>query len=359
MSEKMFLPAREQVNAALEAVQSLKDLEALRTQYLGKKGALAAAMQELAQLQGEARRARGAELNAFKDMFLDLFSKRLCVLEEKECDAKIQRESIDVSLPPAYAEVAAGLTHPISHTIAEITAAFHAQGFQVHAGPEIEDAYHNFTALNVLPDHPARASHDTFYVRTDAPQDRLSDEAILLRTHTSPVQIRATKKVQPPLRILAPGRVYRADHDATHTPMFHQVEGLVIAPNIHMGHLKGCLQGFMNAFFGREAPLRFRPSFFPFTEPSAEVDVLCRKDGNDLIIGEGDTWLEVLGCGMVHGSVLAHMGCDPETTQGFAFGMGVERLAMLKYGIADLRAFFENDMRWLQHYGTPYYATAA
>ena len=237
--------------------------------------------------------------------------------------------------------------HPLQRTLEEITAIFADMGFAIAEGPDIETDFYNFTALNIPPEHPARQEHDTFYLTPDETGTRP-----VLRTHTSPVQVRTMMKQDPPVRIIVPGRTYRSDHDATHSPMFHQCEGLVIGDGIHMGHLKGCLIDFCRSFFGvDDLPVRFRPSFFPFTEPSAEVDIGCSREGGGLKIGAGDDWLEILGSGMVHPKVLANCGYDPEKVQGFAFGMGVERLAMLKYGIPDLRTFYDTDLRWLKHYG--------
>ena len=250
-----------------------------------------------------------------------------------------------MSLPPRPEPD--GRIHPISQAIEEIVAIFCQMGFTVAEGPDIEDDFHNFTALNIPPEHPARQDHDTFYFEPGEDGERL-----LLRTHTSPVQIRTMLVDKPPIRIVVPGRTFRADHDATHSPMFHQVEGLVIDEETHMGHLKGCLIEFCRAFFGvDDLPVRFRPSFFPFTEPSAEVDIGCSRSADGLTIGAGDDWLEILGSGMVHPKVLENCNIDPARFQGFAFGMGVERVAMLKYGIPDLRTFFDSDLRWLRHYG--------
>ena len=247
---------------------------------------------------------------------------------------------------PARPE-ARGRIHPITQTIDELTAIFCEMGFTVAEGPDIETDYYNFEALNFPPDHPARQDHDTFYLQPDAEGRRK-----VLRTHTSPVQVRTMEKTTPPIRIIVPGRTFRSDHDATHSPMFHQVEGLVIDKKTHMGHLKGCLIDFCRAFFGiDDLPVRFRPSYFPFTEPSAEVDIGCSRKGGGLTIGAGDDWLEILGSGMVHPNVLRYAGIDPTVYQGFAFGMGIERIAMLKYGIPDLRPFYDTDLRWLKHYG--------
>ena len=267
------------------------------------------------------------------------------VLQDLEMDARLVKERLDVSLPARPREM--GRLHPIGQTMDELVAIFGEMGFSVAEGPHIESDFHNFTALNIPPDHPARQEHDTFYLPPDETGERK-----VLRTHTSPVQIRSMMAGPPPYRIIVPGRTFRADHDATHSPMFHQVEGLVIDKATHMGHLKGTLTSFCRAFFGVEdLPLRFRPSFFPFTEPSAEVDIGCSREGDQLKIGAGSDWLEILGCGMVHPKVLANCGVDPDAYQGYAFGMGIERIAMLKYGMPDLRPFYDSDIRWLRHYG--------
>ncbi|MDH3703998.1 MAG: phenylalanine--tRNA ligase subunit alpha, partial [Alphaproteobacteria bacterium] len=260
-------------------------------------------------------------------------------------EASLTGEMLDVTLPVRPERQ--GLLHPISQTVDEVIAILGEMGFTVAEGPDIEDDFHNFTALNIPPEHPARQMHDTFYL-----PEKPDGSRMVLRTHTSPVQIRTMENTEPPIRVIAPGRTYRCDSDITHTPMFHQVEGLVIDKSVHFGHLKGCLMDFCSAYFEvPDLPLRFRPSFFPFTEPSAEVDIGCSRDGGTLKIGAGDDWLEILGCGMVHPNVLNACGIDSAEYQGFAFGMGIERLAMLKYGIPDLRTFFESDLRWLRHYG--------
>jgi phenylalanyl-tRNA synthetase alpha chain len=262
-----------------------------------------------------------------------------------ELNRRLASETVDVSLTPR--PETAGVIHPLSRTLEDILAIFAEMGFVVAEGPDIESDYYNFTALNMPEDHPARQEHDTFYMTPDADGQRK-----VLRTHTSPVQIRTMENMQPPIRIIAPGRTYRSDHDATHSPMFHQCEGLVIGDGITMAHLKGCLIEFCRAFFNvDDLPVRFRPSYFPFTEPSAEVDIGCSRDGGGLTIGAGADWLEILGCGMVNPRVLEYCNIDPNEHQGFAFGMGLERLAMLKYGIPDLRPFYDSDLRWMRHYG--------
>jgi phenylalanyl-tRNA synthetase alpha chain len=284
-------------------------------------------------------------VNLLKDRVNDALAARRVALEEAALDLRLSAERLDVTLP-ARPE-SEGRIHPVSQVIDEITEIFAAMGFTVAEGPDIEDDFHNFTALNLPPEHPARQMHDTFYL-----PERPDGSRMLLRTHTSPVQIRTMQAKPPPHRIIVPGRTYRIDSDQTHTPMFHQVEGLVIDRDIHMGHLKGVLEAFARAFFEVDSvKMRFRPSFFPFTEPSMEVDIQCRRDKGEIRFGEGDDWLEILGCGMVHPNVLRNCGLNPDEYQGFAWGMGIDRIAMLKYGMNDLRAFFEADARWLAHYG--------
>ena len=331
--------------ASIEAADSLEALEKLRVGELGKKGRVSLMMRELGSMAPEERKAAGQALNVVKDAVTAAINARNAALSSAALDARLVAESIDVSLP-ARPETEARL-HPLSRTIEEVVAIFAEMGFSVAEGPDIESDYYNFTALNIPEEHPARQEHDTFYLPPDADGKRK-----VLRTHTSPVQIRTMEAAEPPIRIIVPGRTYRSDHDATHSPMFHQCEGLVIGDGIHMGHLKGCLIDFCRAFFGvDDLPVRFRPSYFPFTEPSAEVDIGCTRDGGGLKIGTGDDWLEILGSGMVNPRVLANCGYDPEIYQGFAFGMGIERIAMLKYGIPDLRTFYDSDLRWMRHYG--------
>jgi phenylalanyl-tRNA synthetase alpha chain len=293
----------------------------------------------------EDRRQVGQQLNALKDAVAAALDGRKSALDAAALDQRLARERVDVTLP--VRPEATGRIHPISQTVDEIVAVFGEMGFTVAEGPDIEDDFHNFTALNFPPGHPARLMHDTFFLPEKADGSRF-----LLRTHTSPVQVRTMLKEKPPIRVIIPGRTYRCDSDMTHTPMFHQVEGLVVDKTTNMGHLKGCLIEFVRTYFEvDDVPVRFRPSFFPFTEPSAEVDIGCSRKGGELKIGAGADWLEILGCGMVHPNVLTNCGIDPEVYQGFAFGMGIERIAMLKYGIPDLRTFFESDLRWLRHYG--------
>lgn len=327
--------------AAAETLQALEDL---RVSALGKKGRITDMMKSLGQMAPEERKAAGQALNALKDEVATAIDDKKTAMADAELDARLLTEKIDVSLPPAPEET--GYVHPISQTIDEIVAIFGEMGFTVAEGPDIEDDWHNFTALNIPLDHPARQEHDTFYMPGE------HGERKVLRTHTSPVQIRTMTDGEPPIRIIVPGRTYRSDYDATHSPMFHQVEGLVIDKTTHMGHLKGTLIEFCRAFFEvDDLPVRFRSSYFPFTEPSAEVDIGCTREGGEFRIGAGDDWLEILGSGMVNPNVLANCGIDPNEYQGFAFGLGVERVGMLKYGIPDLRTFFESDLRWLRHYG--------
>jgi phenylalanyl-tRNA synthetase alpha chain len=329
----------------IAAAPSPEALEEIRIELLGRNGSITLAMRELRQVAPEERRAVGAKLNALKDQIADAIAKAGERLRRAALSNRLAGERADVSLPVRTGEP--GRIHPISQTIDEIIAIFGEMGFELAEGPHIEDDFHNFTALNIPPEHPARQEHDTFYL-----PERADGTRLVLRTHTSPVQVRTMMKKAPPLRIIVPGRTFRCDHDATHSPMFHQVEGLVIDRSTHMGHLKGCLIEFCRAFFDvDDLPVRFRPSYFPFTEPSAEVDIGCSRRGGELRIGHGGDWLEILGSGMVHPKVLLNCGIDPAEYQGFAFGMGIERVAMLKYGIPDLRTFYDSDLRWLRHYG--------
>jgi phenylalanyl-tRNA synthetase alpha chain len=320
---------------------SLKSLEDVRIRLLGKSGEITQMLKTLGTLEPDQRREQGAQINQIKDaVHLSLEEKRER-LSALALSQRLKEEAVDVTLSPR--PEATGTLHPLTRIIEEVTAYFAHMGFVVAEGPDIESDENNFTALNIAEHHPARQSHDTFY---------FEGAGRLLRTHTSPVQIRTMKTTPPPIRILSLGRVYRCDYDATHAPMFHQVEGLIIDRGIHMGHLKSCIIDFCRHFFDiADLPLRFRPSFFPFTEPSAEVDIGCSREGGGLKIGAGKDWLELLGCGMVHPKVLTNCGIDPEIYQGFAFGMGLDRLAMLKYGLPDIRSFFDSDIRWLKHYG--------
>ena len=336
---------QETILTAIEAADTPDALEAVRISCLGKKGELTTAMKSLGQLDGDARREMGQALNAVKNAVTQALEARRSALAMAELNRRLANETVDVSL--SQRPETAGVIHPLSRTLDEILAIFAEMGFAVAEGPDIESDYYNFTALNMPEDHPARQEHDTFYMTPDAEGQRK-----VLRTHTSPVQVRTMEATSPPIRIIAPGRTYRSDHDATHSPMFHQCEGLVIGDGITMAHLKGCLIEFCRAFFNvDDLPVRFRPSYFPFTEPSAEVDIGCSRDGGGLTIGAGADWLEILGCGMVNPRVLEYCNIDPNEHQGFAFGMGLERLAMLKYGIPDLRPFYDSDLRWMRHYG--------
>ena len=327
------------------AAKTTQALYAVQVGALGKSGEITLLLKQLGQIAPEKRKEEGQRRNVLKDEIGAAIEARRAVLEAQELEEKLKTDLVDVTLPsPPAAE---GRVHPISQTIDEIVAIFGEMGFTVAEGPDIEDDFHNFTALNIPPEHPARQMHDTFYL-----PERADGARLLLRTHTSPVQVRTMQRTPPPLRIIAPGRTYRCDSDMTHTPMFHQVEGLVVDETTHMGHLKGCIVEFCRAFFQlSDLPVRFRPSFFPFTEPSAEVDIGCSRKGGELKLGNDGDWLEIMGCGMVHPRVLDACGIDPKRYQGFAFGMGIERIAMLKYGIPDLRTFFEADLRWLKHYG--------
>ena len=322
-------------------------LEALRVQAVGKKGEISLKMRELGKMTAEERQVMGPKLNALKDEINSALAARKASLADAALEERLKGEWLDVTLPARPRR--AGMIHPISQVREEISAIFAEMGFAVAEGPQIDNDWYNFDALNIPGHHPARAEMDTFYMHRDEGDDRPPH---VLRTHTSPVQIRSMEKQGAPIRIIAPGRVYRADYDQTHTPMFHQIEGLAIDRDISMANLKWCLEEFAAAFFEvDEVEVRFRASHFPFTEPSAEIDFRCSWVGGQLRLGEGDDWLEAGGCGMVHPKVLQNSGVDPEEWQGFAFGLGIDRLAMLKYGIPDLRAFFDSDLRWLRHYG--------
>ena len=323
----------------IASASSIEDIEKLRIFYLGKKGLISLEMKFLSALSIEVKKIKGQELNIFKSFFeKELLNKKNNIVGN-QLNEKLEKEKIDISLPPR--DFNTGKIHPISQTIYKIIDIFASMGFSVKNGPDIESDFNNFTALNIPSHHPAREMQDTFYI-----EDRV------LRTHTSPVQVRTMLESKPPIRIIVPGRTYRSDSDATHTPMFHQVEGLLIDNYSTMAHLKGCLIDFLKEYFEiNDLKYRFRPSYFPFTEPSAEMDIAYTKKNNVIKVGEGDNWLEVLGCGMVNSNVLENCKIDQSKFQGFAFGMGIERLSMLKYGIADSRTFFESDFRWLNHYG--------
>ena len=333
-------------------------LEEVRTRFFGKKSALQNLLHKLGDLPPDQRKGFGAAVNLLKQEMLRAFEQTQRSLEEQSGAQRLEVERLDSTLPDRPQHL--GTLHPTGQVIEEVIAVFGDMGFRAVEGPDVEDDFHNFVALNFPPDHPARQMHDTFYLqgekRVASERSSPSSEPWLLRTHTSPVQVRTMLEGDLPIRIIAPGRCYRSDSDQTHTPMFHQVEGLVIDERTHFGHLKSCLSAFVRAFFEQDSVcVRFRPSYFPFTEPSAEMDVAClRKEGAlDLVaeVSPRSDWLEILGCGMVHPNVLRACNLDPDRYQGFAFGMGVERLAMLKYGIADLRTMFEGDVAWLQHYG--------
>jgi phenylalanyl-tRNA synthetase alpha chain len=339
-----LLALKTETDAALAAAKDLRAWDAVRVGVLGKNGRLTTLLKELGKVAPDERRERGAALNRMKEELSVAIEARRTALEEAALEARLASERIDVTLPPR--PTPSGLIHPISRTMEEIAAIFGAMGFEIAEGPDVESDWHNFGALNIPAHHPARADHDTFYL----PPGTEGEPPRVLRTHTSPVQVRTMLDREPPFRVIAIGRTYRADHDATHSPMFHQCEGLLIDRNITLGHLKGCLIDFLRAFFGiSDLPVRFRASYFPFTEPSMEVDIGWNRKTGEL--GRGTDWLEILGSGMVHPKVLANCGIDPREWQGFAFGMGVERVTMLKHGMPDLRPFYESDVRWLQHYG--------
>jgi len=332
--------------ARIEAAPDLAAVERERVALLGKQGEITQLLKTLGAMSPEERQIEGPRIHALRERVTEAIAKRKAELDAADLERRLATETIDLSLPAAPA--AQGSVHPVSQVMDELAEIFADMGFSVATGPEIEDDWHNFTALNIPESHPARAMHDTFYFdRLDAAGHRM-----LLRTHTSPVQIRTMQTQKPPIYVIAPGRTYRSDSDATHTPMFHQVEGLVIDRGITLGHLKWTLETFLKAFFERDdIVLRLRPSYFPFTEPSAEVDVGYTMVNGRRVLGGNEGWMELLGSGMVHPKVIAACGLDPDEYQGFAFGCGIDRLAMLKYGMDDLRAFFDGDLRWLRHYG--------
>lgn len=333
------------LTAAIATAATPAVLEDVRVQALGKNGAITALLKTLGAMAPDERQLQGPLYNGLRERIATALSDRKAVLDAQMLANQLAAERVDITLPVVNAP--AGKLHPVHRVMDELAEIFADMGFAVAEGPEIESDWYNFTALNIPPEHPARAMHDTFYFPSDAKGERM-----LLRTHTSPVQIRTMMGSQPPIRVIAPGRTYRSDSDATHTPMFHQVEGLVIDQHTTMAHLRWTLETFIKAFFEVDDIItRFRPSFFPFTEPSAELDVQCQWGQGELKVGQGTDWLEILGCGMVHPKVIAACGLDPDVYQGFAFGCGIDRLAMLKYGMNDLRAFFDADLRWLQHYG--------
>jgi phenylalanyl-tRNA synthetase alpha chain len=345
------------LTARIGAAQDLAALEAIRVEALGKTGSISELLKTLGKMSPDERRVEGPRINGLRDAAAAAIAEKKAALEAAELDAKLASERVDLSLPPAPERK--GRVHPTMQVLDEMIAVFAEMGFALAEGPDIEDDFHNFTALNFPPKHPAREMHDTFWL----PENERGERK-LLRTHTSPVQVRVMQHTNeklpgwiangqaPPIRVIVPGRVYRSDSDATHTPMFHQMEGLVIDRDIHMGHLKWTLDAFCRRFFESDSVVtRFRPHHFPFTEPSAEMDVQCDRSGGSIKIGEGSDWLEILGGGMVHPNVLANCGLDPDEWQGFAFGLGVDRLGALKYGMPDLRDMFGSDVRWLEHWG--------
>jgi phenylalanyl-tRNA synthetase alpha chain len=332
---------------AIAAATDEATLEAVRVAALGRHGSISALLKTLGTMSPDERKQQGAAINGVKDSVTAALAARKDALKALALDQRLNTETVDVTLPVREPPTEIGRVHPITQVVDELTAIFADMGFAIVEGPDIETDDYNFTKLNFPEGHPAREMHDTFYFNPKPDGSRL-----LLRTHTSPVQIRTMLAKQPPIRVIIPGRTYRSDSDQTHTPMFHQVEGLVIDRGSHLGHMKWILQEFCKAFFEvDQVKMRFRPSFFPFTEPSLEVDVQCRRDKGEIRFGEGEDWLEILGCGMIHPNVMRNCGLDPDEYQGFAWGMGIDRIAMLKYGMPDLRAFFEADMRWLAHYG--------
>ena len=331
--------------AQLDTAQDEAAVELVRVNALGKKGSVSELLKGMGGMSPDERQTFGPLVNGLKQSLSDAIAEKKEALAQAALDARLLAERIDVTLPARPER--RGKIHPIMQVFEEVQTIFADMGFAVAEGPDVEDDFHNFTALNFPPKHPARDMHDTFFF-----EEKEDGSRMLLRTHTSPVQVRTMLTQKPPIRIVAPGRTYRCDSDQTHTPMFHQIEGLVIEDGVHMGHLKGVLMDFMRAFFEiDDVDVRFRPHHFPFTEPSAEMDVRCDRSGGALKIGTGTDWLEILGCGMVHPNVLRACGIDPDQYQGFAFGMGIDRLAMLKYGIPDLRDMFAADVRWLKHYG--------
>ena len=332
---------------AIAAASDEAALEAVRVAAIGKAGSISGLLKTLGAMTPDERKEKGPLINGLRDRITEALATKREALKSAALDARLQSERVDVTLPLPQSPAARGRIHPISQVIDELTTIFADMGFSVAEGSDIETDFFNFTALNFPVGHPAREMHDTFFFNPDDKGERK-----LLRTHTSPVQIHTMMSVKPPLRVIIPGRTYRCDSDQTHTPMFHQVEGLVIDKGSHLGHLKWILAEFCKSFFEvDDVKMRFRPSFFPFTEPSVEVDIQCSRKGGEIRFGEGEDWLEILGCGMVHPNVIRNCGLDPDEYQGFAWGMGIDRIAMLKYGMPDLRPFFEADLRWLSHYG--------
>ncbi len=338
---------RNKISADIAAADNLQTLDNVRVGALGKKGSVSALLSLLGGMTPDERKIAGPAINGLKNDIAAAVEARSTELKRAELEKRLASERVDITLPTRPGPLARGRVHPVSQVIDEITAIFSDMGFALAEGPDIETDYYNFTALNFPQGHPAREMHDTFFFNPDAEGKRK-----VLRTHTSPVQIRTMETQEPPIRIIIPGRTYRCDSDQTHTPMFHQVEGLVIDKSSHIGQLRWVLEEFLKTFFEVDNVVtRFRPHFFPFTEPSMEVDVQCDRSGNEVKIGSGEEWMEILGCGMVHPNVLRNAGLDPDVYQGFAWGLGIDRLAMLKYGMPDLRAFFDADKRWLDHYG--------
>ena len=344
---KIIATLQTDLMGAIGSADTLDALEAVRIAALGKQGSVSALLKTMGSMSPEERQTQGPIINGLRESITSALASKKADLETADLNRRLASERVDMTLPAP--ETPRGTVHPVSQVMDELAEIFADMGFAVAEGPEIEDDWHNFTALNIPETHPARAMHDTFYFPDEMARD---GQKMVLRTHTSPVQIRTMTSQEPPIRIIAPGRVYRSDSDATHTPMFHQIEGLVIDKGIHLGHLKWTLETFLKAYFEREdVVLRLRPSYFPFTEPSVEVDVGYSVVNGKRVIGGAEGWMEVLGSGMVHRKVIEACGLDPDVWQGFAFGTGVDRLAMLKYGMDDLRAFFDGDNRWLQHYG--------
>jgi len=333
---------KEEFISKLNSKLNLSEINQIKSDLFGKNGIVSSQFKKIGTIAESEKKKFASDLNIIKDELQNLINSKINEIEKTEINEKLQKEKVDITLPER--PFVRGKIHPVSQTIDEISSIFSEIGFSVEEGPDVENEYNNFTALNTPDNHPARDMHDTFYL--DEKKEKL------LRTHTSPVQIRTMIKDRPPFKIIAPGRTYRSDSDQTHSPMFHQVEGLHIDKNINMGHLKGCLNYFIKEFFEvKKIKMRFRPSHFPFTEPSAEVDIGYEIKDGKIIIGEGNQWLEILGCGMVHPNVLKNVKVDPRKFQGYAFGIGIDRLAMLKYGINDLRSFFDSDYRWLNHFG--------
>ena len=337
-----LLKLEQEIFEKFSKLKNKESLELLRVELLGKKGSISILFQELATIDKEKKKEFASSLNVLKSKVLEKIDKYNLKFEEEELKKKLESQTVDITLP--VPKIVQGKVHPVSQVIDELTCIFSELGFSVAEGPDVENEYNNFTALNTPPNHPARDMHDTFYLD--------ETKELLLRTHTSPVQIRTMLSEKPPYKIIAPGRTYRCDSDQTHTPMFHQLEGLYVDTNVTMADLRGSLDYFLKKFFEVDKiKMRFRPSHFPFTEPSAEVDIGYEIKDGKITIGEGDRWLEILGCGMVHPNVLMNAKVDPKKYQGYAFGVGIDRLAMLKYGINDLRSFFESDVRWLEHFG--------